>query len=348
MAEHGQKRSRARFRCEEASSSIEITKQQKLERSDSVISLSEITCDEDFERAVAEVMSRWDTEKDNLPVGREFPLKDDVTSTAKNVRDALSHEDFYSQKDRGGLTYKACGNKKLRATIEKLFFQCHTREDLLAEYGNLFRWDEHWVRDTPPTPSQNEFSIWSKDCESKASPEGPYRIHRAVLYLKDRTEKWLEWLFLARQSDSEEVGLFAARRFEKGEVIGPYVGTIIWEGHQKANMKVPAENAPMFMRPLLRPVCRKSRSGNVCMVSPVLIWKESTLTEKEGGLKRIPQRKAVRDDMLLMGFRFMQRQRSKQNQKAKAFPTCNVDFDPNGLVVASTVIEKYTELVCKM
>ena len=138
---------------------------------------------------------------------------------------------------------------------------------------------------------------------------------------------WCDWLYVARtdisKKDPISYGLFSCRRFQKGETIGPYVGTIVWEKRytkKEREGKQPLLPAPddevMEAASNMKGFLLRTEEG-IRIVSP-LVRPETEL-----------------ENRLLMGFEYM----AQDNKKF------NVEVTSEGLVRPLKILRKGDELI---
>jgi hypothetical protein len=228
------------------------------------------------------------------------------------------------------------GSERVKGTMVKLLVSSFDDIDFMKHYGTLYRWkmvSEEFLK-------SNEIGAANPDFDPSTMRFGENRSFKndvtflrntlplngkMVLYLKDSSTRgggsdtWFEWLYIGWKDVGKELGLFAARRFNPGNVIGPYVGYQWWRG--MLGGKLPKLDTKTKL--MVKGVARRGKDGYPYIVSPII--------SDDGGA---PNTK------LYMGFRFLSQALEGERKK-----TCNIKIGKEGFVSASMTIQKDQELV---
>jgi hypothetical protein len=136
--------------------------------------------------------------------------------------------------------------KQYYATLADLFMASQSAATFTALLNKSYRWEARYAYDIGDGIGQSSQKIMEKmekeeqdKIQERKQLQQPTVIlpHgcRYVLQIKDTSKqpKWQDWVYLAKSDYAfAGIGLFAARNFPKGGVIGFYVGKETWKANQ--------------------------------------------------------------------------------------------------------------------
>ena len=114
--------------------------------------------------------------------------------------------------------------------LAELHFSCHNPLKFAAYRGIFYRWKYRYEQEmeekTMHCKKVVESMYQDVAAESSPIPDG----WSWVLQLRtSKSEKWLDWLYVQKSNRAgANLGVFAARDFPKGAVVGYYSGRVLW------------------------------------------------------------------------------------------------------------------------
>jgi hypothetical protein len=138
-------------------------------------------------------------------------------------------------------------------TLAKLMIASQTVQTFNEELNKLYRWQARYTLDIgcgngfhvnqlhqlANGRSHDDTEERLQSQEQNLLPSG----WRLYLQLISKDEKWLDWIYLAKSNfASASIGVFAAKNFQKGGIIGFYVGNEMWKAPVPGTQQPTDEN----------------------------------------------------------------------------------------------------------